>query len=76
MTGANEISKETKIVILKNEIATYDNTIYLLGVRLRLAKKLKDKQMEDAVNTELINIQIRLDFLNEELEKEFSNTGE
>ena len=76
MTGANEISKETKIVILKNEIATYDNTIYLLGVRLRLAKKLKDKQMEDAVNTELINIQIRLDFLNEELEKVFSNTGE
>jgi hypothetical protein len=61
------MENSTQKQIIQEEIARYDNTIYLWSVRARVAIKIEDKAMEDSVKSEMEKCVKAMDVLNEEL---------
>jgi protein subunit release factor A len=61
------MENSTKKEIIQQEIKMYDNTSYLLSLRMRIAKKTDDKSMESTIENEMIKCEKALDTLNEEL---------
>jgi hypothetical protein len=57
----------TKKEVIQQEIKMYDNTSYLLSLRMRIAKKIEDKSMEANIENEMIRCEKSLDVLHEEL---------
>lgn len=63
------IKVETKKQLIQEEIARYENTIYLWSIRVRIAKKTEDKAMESAALAEMEKCEKSLDLLKEELKE-------
>lgn len=64
-----EISKEVKTAILNNEIAQYENTLYLLGIRAKVNKKLgADESAMKQIADDMTKAEIALDVLRGELD--------
>lgn len=63
---SNDIPIEVKLQLLKNEIAIHSNTIYALGIRHRVNKKLghTDEQLK-SISDEIVKSEMAID----ELEK-------
>jgi len=58
------ITKEAKIQLLKNEITMYENSLYVLEVRHRVAKKTGgDKEVLSNIEKEMTNAEFGLDEL-------------
>ena len=53
--------------IIQEEIARYENTVYLWTIRVRIAKKIEDKTLESNAMVELEKCEKSLDILREEL---------
>jgi hypothetical protein len=67
------VSKENRLAIVDSEIGRVENTIYLMGVKIRAAKVAKDKNTEKSCNEQLESCILMLDELNKIREEE---TGE
>jgi hypothetical protein len=57
------IPVEVQAALIEQEIASYRNSIYIVGVRHRVAKRLADKERMEACATELEKLEQALDEL-------------
>lgn len=53
MENIDEISKETKIAILKQQIASVNNTLYNLEIQARVANKVSDEASKKRIMDEM-----------------------
>ena len=60
---------QTKILLLEQEILSYENTVYLMGVRARGARITDNKPLEDEAQKQIETCMKMIDFLNAEKEK-------
>lgn len=59
-----DIPNETKTILLSQELATYENTKYLLGIRYRVNKKIgAAAETLKAIEDELVKIEMALEEL-------------
>lgn len=67
---SEEVTNEVKTIIVQNEITMHSNTMYQLGLRFRVNKKLgaTDEELKPLTDEMTKHEQI-LDLLREELEK-------
>ena len=69
-----EITKEVKLTLLKNELAVYHNTVYILSVRHRVNKKLgQTEEQLKPIADEMAKAEMAIDELQKviiEVEKE------
>lgn len=69
----DNVSNEIKRELVQSEMSRYENTIYLWTIRVRIAKRLEDKALEENAMKELERCEKALDVLKEELQKITSN---
>jgi len=61
-----DVSKEVKVQLIEQELATYENTRYLLSLRHRVNVKIKSPaETLKAIEDELVKIEMALDELKE-----------
>ena len=63
------MTNETKIIIIENELTAYENTMYQLQLRSRVAKITDNAELEKNIEGELVKCLKAIDFLNEEKNK-------
>jgi len=62
-------STNIQIQVLKEEIVRWENTAWLLGIRIKAAKRIEDKAMESVNMAELEKVEKVIEFYNSELKK-------
>lgn len=75
-TNAIALPKEMRIGIIHQELAEYSRLRYQAELRHRVATRIRDEQMKQAVAADLVRIEGALDELSEALRQETDATKE
>ena len=69
MPENNELTKEQKIAIINQEIEFWKRSSFQMSLRVKVAIKISDKQMEESAKAEMIKYEAAIELLKEEITK-------